>query len=120
MTSSSQLPASQPYASAAGGISAARPGAASACNIVIFQPPELCLYVVKGWRILAKIAVGLERAIQARRISGEPGEATSRTLAQGDGWRVADVICTSGPDDRPFEERHVGVSVAVVVAGPVY
>jgi len=77
----------------------------------------MCLYVVKGWRILAKIAVELERAIQARKISGEPGEATSRTLAQGDGWRVADVICTSGPDDRPFEERHAGVSIAVVAAG---
>jgi AraC-like DNA-binding protein len=27
------------------------------------------------------------------------------------------VICTSGPHDRPFEEQHDGVSIAVVVAG---
>lgn len=66
---------------------------------------------------MAKIAVELERALQARKVTGEPGCATAHTLAQGDGWRVADVICTSGPDDRPFEERHAGVSIAVVAAG---
>jgi AraC-like DNA-binding protein len=38
-------------------------------------------------------------------------------LARGDGWCVEDVICTSGPDDRPFEERHSQVSVAIVAAG---
>lgn len=66
---------------------------------------------------MAKIAVELEQALQARRMSGEPGTATARVLAQGEGWRVADVICTSGPEDRPFEERHSGVSIAVVAAG---
>jgi len=30
---------------------------------------------------------------------------------------VSDVVCTSGPADRPFEEQHAGVSIAVVVAG---
>jgi len=30
---------------------------------------------------------------------------------------VGDVICTSGPFDRPFEEQHSGVSVAAVIAG---
>lgn len=38
-------------------------------------------------------------------------------LAAGDGWRVTDVICTAGPRDRPFEERHAEVSIAVVSAG---
>jgi AraC-like DNA-binding protein len=38
-------------------------------------------------------------------------------LAQGYGWTVEDVICTSGPQDRPFEERHSAVSVAIVLAG---
>src|SRR5689334_9067881 len=67
---------------------------------------EVVLYASRGSEILAKIAIELERALDARRIAGEPGQATSTTLAEGDGWRVADVICTSGPDDRPFEERH--------------
>ena len=66
---------------------------------------------------MAKIAVELERALHARRITGEAGQATGTTLAEGDGWRVTDVICTSGPDDRPFEERHSGVSVSIVAAG---
>jgi AraC-like DNA-binding protein len=30
---------------------------------------------------------------------------------------VSDVICTSGPQDRAFEEQHTKVSVALVVAG---
>lgn len=42
---------------------------------------------------------------------------TSHPLASGSGWRVADVICTSGPHDRPFEERHDAVCVAAVTEG---
>jgi AraC-like DNA-binding protein len=42
---------------------------------------------------------------------------TSRTLASGAGWSVADVVCTAGPHDRPFEECHETVSIAAVTAG---
>lgn len=42
---------------------------------------------------------------------------SSHLLACGPGWRVADVICTFGPHDRPFEERHGAVSVAAVTEG---
>ena len=56
---------------------------------------------------MAKIAVAPER----------PGRITGRELARGDGWRVEDVICTSGPADRPFEEQHSWVSIALVLAG---
>lgn len=38
-------------------------------------------------------------------------------LANGPGWSVADVVCTCGRDDRPFEERHDQFAVAIVVAG---
>jgi AraC-like DNA-binding protein len=38
-------------------------------------------------------------------------------LAQGDGWQVADVVCTCGPQDRPFEEQHSHVCIALVAAG---
>jgi AraC-like DNA-binding protein len=41
----------------------------------------------------------------------------SRILARGDGWSVADVLCTSGPEDRSFEERHTNHSIAIVLAG---
>jgi AraC family transcriptional regulator len=41
----------------------------------------------------------------------------SRLLASGPGWRVQDVVCTSGPHDRPFEERHDGVCIAAVTGG---
>jgi AraC family transcriptional regulator len=41
----------------------------------------------------------------------------SRLLASGPGWRVQDVVCTSGPHDRPFEERHEGVCIAAVTGG---
>jgi AraC-like DNA-binding protein len=66
---------------------------------------------------LAKIALALQRALARRRAHGEPGRATARTIADGDGWRVADVVCTSGPEDRPFDERHAQYSVAIVLAG---
>jgi AraC-like DNA-binding protein len=42
---------------------------------------------------------------------------SSRVLASGPGWRVSDVVCDSGPRDRPFEERHDAVSIALVVGG---
>jgi len=41
----------------------------------------------------------------------------SRVLASGPGWRVQDVVCTSGPHDPPFEERHDGVCIAAVTGG---
>jgi len=42
---------------------------------------------------------------------------TARFSASGSGWRVDDVICSFGPTDRPFEERHDGVCVAAVTEG---
>jgi AraC family transcriptional regulator len=41
----------------------------------------------------------------------------SRLLASGPGWQVHDVICDSGPHDRPFEEQHTDVRIAAVMAG---
>jgi AraC family transcriptional regulator len=66
---------------------------------------------------LAKIAVELERALARRRMDGTPGRTTPRVIARGEGWTVADVVCTSGPQDRPYEERHTDYNLAVVVAG---
>jgi len=67
--------------------------------------------------ILGKIAAQLDQAVSARLRDGRPGDAHTTTLARGDGWRVSDVVCTSGPGDRVFEEQHVGMSVALVVSG---
>ena len=67
--------------------------------------------------ILGKIAGDLDRAIAQKRVTGTAGGAVARPLASGDGWSVADVVCTSGPRDRAFEEEHTGVSIAVVLAG---
>lgn len=41
----------------------------------------------------------------------------STIVASGPGWQVADVVCGSGPRDRPFEEQHHGVSIAAVMRG---
>jgi AraC family transcriptional regulator len=67
--------------------------------------------------ILGKIAGDLDHALTHRRMTGAPGEAVARALATGDGWSVADVVCTSGPPDRAFEEEHSGVSIAIVLVG---
>ena len=66
---------------------------------------------------MAKIAVALNRALAQRDVDGTPGAAIPRIIARGDGWTVADVICTSGPRDRSFEEQHACYAIAVVVAG---
>jgi AraC family transcriptional regulator len=42
---------------------------------------------------------------------------SSLLLGLGHGWRVDDVRCTSGPQDRPFEEQHNGMCIAVVTSG---
>ena len=68
-------------------------------------------------RVFAKIAGDVDSALARRRRFGERGSAAGRSLARGEGWSVDDVICTSGPADRPFEERHSRVSIAIVAAG---
>ena len=40
-----------------------------------------------------------------------------RVIARGHGWTVADVLCTSGPQDPTFEERHSRYTIAMVLAG---
>lgn len=66
---------------------------------------------------MGKIAVDLDQALARRAASGAAGQASGRPIASGDGWSVEDVICTFGPSDRSFEERHADVSIGVVVAG---
>jgi AraC family transcriptional regulator len=45
------------------------------------------------------------------------GKIAAHPVARGDGWSVHDVRCAYGPGDRPFEERHSAVSIAVVLGG---
>jgi AraC-like DNA-binding protein len=45
------------------------------------------------------------------------GKIATRILAAGEGWQVGDVICSLGPQDRPFEEQHDSIAIAVVVSG---
>ncbi len=66
---------------------------------------------------MAKIAVDLEHAVEQRAIRGTSGGISARRLAQGDDWVVDDLICTSGPGDPSFEERHVNAAIAIVAAG---
>jgi len=67
--------------------------------------------------VLGKIAADLDRAVARRVASGAVGDQSALLLARGPGWSVSDVICTSGPSDRAFEEAHVNVSVGMVVGG---
>jgi AraC family transcriptional regulator len=66
---------------------------------------------------LAEIAIALAEALTRRRVRGENGRTIPRVIARGRSWSVADVVCTCGPSDRPYEERHAGYSIAVVLAG---
>ena len=63
-----------------------------------------------------KIAVELPSAPALIRVDGTPN-LSRRPLADGDGWSVADVICSAGPRVRPSEEQHSGVLIAIVRSG---
>jgi AraC family transcriptional regulator len=41
----------------------------------------------------------------------------ARVIARGQEWSICEYICHAGPGDRPFEERHDGVTIAAVVEG---
>ena len=51
------------------------------------------------------------------KIAVETRRPAARLLAVGEGWTVSDIVCTAGPHDRPFEERHQSAAIAIVVAG---
>jgi AraC family transcriptional regulator len=65
-----------------------------------------------GWRHDA-----LAAALTRKARHGAPGGAEASLLAAGEGWRAFDVVCTCGPRDRPFEERHDTSSVSLVLSG---
>ena len=66
---------------------------------------------------MVKLAAAVATALEERARLGTAGIAAGRTIATGTQWSVQDVICTCAPDDRPFEEQHAGVAIAIVVAG---
>jgi AraC-like DNA-binding protein len=41
----------------------------------------------------------------------------ARSLCQGQGWGITEYLCTAGPHDHPFEERHEEFSIAAVIEG---
>jgi AraC-like DNA-binding protein len=59
----------------------------------------------------------LAAALAQKARTGEAGGADGRTVAAGDGWRVVDVVCTSGPGDRSFEEKQPAASISLVLGG---
>jgi AraC family transcriptional regulator len=66
---------------------------------------------------VGNISADLQQALAQRALEGAAGRMLARPLAGGNGWTVADVLCTHGPRDHPFEEQHGGVCIAMVVAG---
>jgi AraC family transcriptional regulator len=59
----------------------------------------------------------LADALVRKARSGLPGAADAQPVAAGEGWRVVDIVCTSGPGDRAFEERFLSASISLVLSG---
>ena len=59
----------------------------------------------------------LSLALARKARGGLPGASAARLIASGEGWRVLDIVCTYGPDDRPFEEHFGATSISLVLAG---
>ncbi len=64
---------------------------------------------------MGKIAADTVQLVRQAFESG--GRTAARGVARGDGWLVEEIVCTHGPSDRPFEEQHDNVAVAIVLAG---
>src|SRR5262249_19785332 len=75
------------------------------------------VYRTRRGQYLGKIAVDLRQALAERRESGAAGQTAARVRAGGGAWQIHGVMCTAGPQDRLFEERHDEFRIAVVVAG---
>ncbi len=56
-------------------------------------------------------------ALARRATHYRPGRVEARLLAKGDGWTVEDIICSCGPHDRPYDEQHEHVAIAIVTSG---
>ena len=59
----------------------------------------------------------LQAALECKRVEGAAGAARSSLVAEAAGLRIASIVCTSGPGDRPFEEVQSLASIAIVLAG---
>ena len=59
----------------------------------------------------------LSGALHRKARTGAAGASEARLVAVGEGWRVADIVCTYGPSDRPFEEHFLATSISLVLAG---
>jgi AraC-like DNA-binding protein len=59
----------------------------------------------------------LAAALAHKAANGASGAARGQTVAAGAGWHVQDIVCTSGPADRPFEERQSAASISLVLSG---
>jgi AraC-like DNA-binding protein len=66
---------------------------------------------------LAEIAVELTHALAERKAAGAPGQTTPHVIVRGEGWTVAEVVCTCGRQDHPYEELHRDVAIAIVEEG---
>jgi len=59
----------------------------------------------------------LTSALIRKAREGVPGASVGKVMAEGEGWRVLDIVCTAGPRDRAFEERHAWTSISMVLSG---
>ena len=40
-----------------------------------------------------------------------------RPISGGETWSISEIVCSAGPGDRPYEERHQGFSISAVLQG---
>lgn len=59
----------------------------------------------------------LSQALRDKARNGFKGAVTNKVVASGEGWRISDIVCTCGPQDRPFEETNSETSMALVLSG---
>jgi len=66
---------------------------------------------------VARLFDPLAAALARKASHGTPGGLNAQLLAAGAGWQAHHIVCSCGPRDRPFEERHAFTSISLVLAG---
>jgi AraC-like DNA-binding protein len=57
------------------------------------------------------------RIVQTASDRASEAAPVAHAIAQGRDWSIAEYVCSAGPGDRSFEERHEAYTVAAVLAG---
>jgi hypothetical protein len=63
-------------------------------------------------------AMATNDSLSAKTLAGPKASPPAvRPIAGGETWSISEIVCSAGPGDRVYEERHQGFSISAVLQG---